>query len=78
MNIFRYIKRLFFPEYHSFLLRRGDDIELRIYRNGKPIDMKKYGHKLKGKTIKYAGDDIYEQRSKNVTNTKTKKSKKQK
>ena len=73
MNIFRQIKRLFFPEYHSFLLRRGDDIELRVYRNGKPIDINKYANKLKGKSIQHINSDIYEKRSKNVTNEKRKK-----
>lgn len=76
MNIFRRIKRFFFPEYHSFLLRRGDDIELRVYRNGKPIDVNKYKNKLKGKTIKYVNPDIYSKGSKNVTNEKRTKGKK--
>ena len=67
MNIFRQIKRLFFPEYHSFLLKRGEDIELRVYRNGKPIDVNKYADKLKGKSIPYMNNDIYEKRNKNVT-----------
>jgi hypothetical protein len=34
MNIFRRIKRLFIPEWHTFLLKNGEDIELRVYRNG--------------------------------------------
>ena len=34
MNIFRQIKRIFIPEWHTFLLKNGEDVELRVYRNG--------------------------------------------
>ena len=34
MNIFRRIKRLFIPEWHTFLLKNGEELELRVYKNG--------------------------------------------
>jgi hypothetical protein len=34
MNIFRKIKQFFIPEWHTFLLKNGDKLELRVYRNG--------------------------------------------
>jgi hypothetical protein len=34
MNIFRKIKQFFKPEWHTFLLKNGDSLELRVYRNG--------------------------------------------
>ncbi len=34
MNIFRKIKQFFIPEYHFFMLKNGDEMELRVYRNG--------------------------------------------
>ena len=34
MNIFRKIKRIFIPEWHTFLLKNGDKYELRVYKNG--------------------------------------------
>jgi len=34
MNIFRRIKRIFMPEWHTFLLKNGEEVELRVYRNG--------------------------------------------
>ena len=37
MNIFRYIKRLFKPEWHFFMLKNGEDVELRFYKNGKRV-----------------------------------------
>jgi hypothetical protein len=34
MNIFRKIKQFFVPEWHTFLLKSDDKLELRVYRNG--------------------------------------------
>jgi hypothetical protein len=34
MNIFRKIKQFFIPEWHTFLLKNDDKLELRVYRNG--------------------------------------------
>jgi hypothetical protein len=34
MNIFRKIKQFFVPEWHTFLLKNDDKLELRVYRNG--------------------------------------------
>lgn len=34
MNIFRKIKQFFKPEWHTFLLKNGENLELRVYRNG--------------------------------------------
>lgn len=37
MNIFRKIKQFFIPEYHFFMLKNGEELELRVYRNGERI-----------------------------------------
>lgn len=34
MNIFRKIKQFFIPDYHFFMLKNGEQLELRVYRNG--------------------------------------------
>lgn len=56
MNIFRRIKRLFIPEWHTFLLKNGDDLELRVYRNGAPVNYTdlyktKKGNKILGEYL---------------------------
>ena len=40
MNIFRKIKQFFIPEYHFFMLKNGEELELRVYRNGVHISQK--------------------------------------
>ena len=40
MNIFRKIKQFFIPEYHFFMLKNGEELELRVYRNGLHISQK--------------------------------------
>lgn len=51
MNIFRQIKRLFIPEWHTFLLKNGEDIELRVYKNGKRVNYTDLYKSKKGNKI---------------------------
>ena len=40
MNIVTKIYRYFVPEYHFFMLKNGEELELRIYKNGVRISQK--------------------------------------
>lgn len=40
MNIFKKIYRYFKPEYHFFMLKNGEDLELRVYKNGVRVSQK--------------------------------------
>jgi hypothetical protein len=51
MNIFRKIKQFFIPEWHFFMLKNGDDMELRVYRNGVHISQKELLTTKKGSKI---------------------------
>jgi hypothetical protein len=51
MNIFRKIKQFFIPEWHFFMLKNGDNMELRVYRNGVHISQKELLTTKKGSKI---------------------------
>jgi hypothetical protein len=51
MNIFRKIKQFFIPEWHFFMLKNGDSMELRVYRNGVHISQKELLTTKKGSKI---------------------------
>ena len=40
MNIFTKIYRYFVPEYHFFMLKNNEELELRIYKNGVRVSQK--------------------------------------
>ena len=40
MNIFTKIYRYFKPEYHFFMLKNGEELELRVYKNGNRVSQK--------------------------------------
>ncbi len=62
MNIFTKIKQFFKPEYHFFMLKKGDDMELRVYRNGVHISQKELLTTKKGSKI--LSEYLAEQKSK--------------
>lgn len=68
MNIFRKIKQFFKPEYHFFMLKNGDELELRVYRNGIRVSQKELMTSKKGSKV--LGEYLAEQKAKE---TKTKK-----
>jgi hypothetical protein len=51
MNIFRKIKQFFIPEYHFFMLKNGEELELRIYRNAERISQQELMKTKKGSKI---------------------------
>ena len=62
MNIFRKIKQFFKPEYHFFMLKNGDELELRVYRNGIRVSQKDLMTSKRGGKI--LGDYLAEQKAK--------------
>lgn len=51
MNIFRKIKQFFIPEYHFFMLKNGEDLELRVYRNGERVSQQEMMKTKRGNKI---------------------------
>lgn len=56
MNIFRKIKQFFKPEYLFFMLKNGEELELRVYRNGIRVSQQelmtsKRGNKILGEYL---------------------------
>ena len=51
MNIFRKIKQFFVPEYHFFMLKNGEDLELRVYRNGERVSQQEMMKTKRGNKI---------------------------
>ena len=51
MNLIKKIYNLFYPEYHFFMLKNGDNLELRIYKNGKRIQQTELLKSKKGSKI---------------------------
>lgn len=62
MNIFRKIKQFFKPEYHFFMLKNGEELELRVYRNGIRISQKELMNSKRGSKV--LGDYLAEQKAK--------------
>jgi len=62
MNIFRKIKQFFKPEYHFFMLKNGEELELRVYRNGIRISQKELMTTKRGSKV--LGDYLVEQKAK--------------
>lgn len=71
MNIFRRIKRLFIPEWHTFLLKNGEDIELRVYKNGVRVEYTDLYKTKKGNKI--LGEYLEEQKKDDQRRLKQKK-----
>jgi hypothetical protein len=76
MNIFRRIKRIFIPEWHTFLLKRGDDMELRVYKNGNRVSNEDLLKSKKGSEI--LKDYLNEQQAKESEKSKKNSKEKQK
>lgn len=51
MNIIRKIKQFFIPEYHFFMLKNGEELELRVYRNGERISQQELMKTKRGSKI---------------------------
>ena len=66
MNIFRKIKQFFKPEYHFFMLKNGEELELRVYRNGIRVSQKDLMTTKRGSKI--LGEYLAEQKAKEKTN----------
>lgn len=62
MNIFRKIKQFFKPEYHFFMLKNGEELELRVYRNGIRVSQKDLMTTKRGSKV--LGDYLAEQKAK--------------
>lgn len=62
MNIFRKIKQFFKPEYHFFMLKNGEDLELRVYRNGIRVSQQELMTSKRGSKV--LGDYLAEQKAK--------------
>ena len=62
MNIFRKIKQFFKPEYHFFMLKNGEELELRVYRNGIRVSQKELMTTKRGSKV--LGDYLAEQKAK--------------
>jgi len=65
MNIFRKIKQFFKPEYHFFMLKNGEELELRVYRNGIRVSQKDLMTTKRGSKV--LGDYLAEQKAKETT-----------
>jgi hypothetical protein len=74
MNIIQKIIQYFKPEYHFFMLKNGNDLELRIYKNGKPIPKSELLKSKKGKLIleEYLNEQKAKESAKPKKNTKEK------
>jgi hypothetical protein len=67
MNIFRKIKQFFVPEWHTFLLKNDDKLELRVYRNGVRVSFTDlYKTKRGSKILKEYLDEQQRKESKNL------------
>ena len=62
MNIFRKIKQFFKPEYHFFMLKNGEELELRVYRNGIRVSQQDLMTTKRGSKI--LGEYLAEQKAK--------------
>ena len=62
MNIFRKIKQFFKPEYHFFMLKNGEELELRVYRNGIRVSQKDLMTTKRGSKV--LGEYLAEQKAK--------------
>jgi hypothetical protein len=62
MNIFRKIKQFFKPEYHFFMLKNGEELELRVYRNGIRVSQKELMTTKRGSKV--LGEYLAEQKAK--------------
>ena len=62
MNIFRKIKQFFKPEYHFFMLKNGEELELRVYRNGIRVSQKELMTTKRGSKV--LSDYLAEQKAK--------------
>ena len=62
MNIFRKIKQFFKPEYLFFMLKNGEELELRVYRNGIRVSQKELMTTKRGSKV--LGDYLAEQKAK--------------
>jgi len=68
MNIFRKIKQFFKPEYHFFMLKNGEELELRVYRNGIRVSQKDLMTTKKGSKV--LADYLAKQKTKETTHKK--------
>jgi len=62
MNIFRKIQQFFKPEYHFFMLKNAEELELRVYRNGIRVSQKELMTTKRGSKV--LGDYLAEQKAK--------------
>jgi hypothetical protein len=62
MNIFRKIKQFFKPEYLFFMLKKGEELELRVYRNGIRVSPQELMTTKRGSKV--LGDYLAEQKAK--------------
>lgn len=65
MNIFRKIKQFFKPEYHFFMLKNGEELELRVYRNGIRVSQKDLMTTKRGSKV--LGEYLAEQKAKETS-----------
>lgn len=74
MNLIKKIYNLFNPEYHFFMLKNGDNLELRIYKNGKRIQQTELLKSKKGSKIlrEYLNEQQTKESIKPKKNTKEK------
>jgi hypothetical protein len=70
MNIFKKIKQFFKPEYHFFMLKNGEELELRVYRNGIRVSQKDLMTTKKGSKV--LSEYLAEQKAKEKTNEQSK------
>jgi hypothetical protein len=68
MNIFRKIKQFFKPEYHFFMLKNGEELELRVYRNGIRVSQKDLMTTKRGSKV--LGEYLAEQKAKETSSKK--------
>ena len=69
MNIFKKIYRYFKPEYHFFLLKNGEEFELRVYKNGIRVSQKDLLTTKRGSKI--LKEYLNEQKAKESNKSKT-------
>ena len=62
LNIFRKIKQFFKPEYLFFMLKNGEELELRVYRNGIRVSQQELMTSKRGSKV--LGDYLAEQKAK--------------
>ncbi len=74
LNLLKQIYNYFRPEYHFFLLKNGEDMELRVYKNGKQISNKELLTTKRGSKIlkEYLNDKQTKENLKQKTYSKEK------